>query len=227
MGIYLARRFEDWTQRKVIFLISFAIGVLLSSAFLELLPEAAAQNYSWFYWTLAAIVLFYLLEHFITIHIHSEKDFCEGQANGHTLGTISFLGLGFHSLIDGVVIGVSFGVSFNLGFLASLAIILHETAEGIFTYTMLIRDKIFGQKALFLSYLVALATPLGAILTFLFLPKGSAGFLGALLAFAAGSFIYIGASDLVPETHKKHNRFNIFLVLLGILFVFLIGKFLE
>jgi zinc transporter ZupT len=222
-GVYLVRRFEEWTKRNAIFLISFAIGVLLATAFFHLLPEAIEINPTWFYWTLGAIIFLFLIEHFVIIHSCRE-----GECDTHALGTISFLGLGivFHSLIDGIIIGVGFGVSFVVGLLASLSVILHETAEGVFIYTLLIQDKKFQNKALPLSWIVALATPFGATAAFLFVQEVSSVVLSWLLAAAAGSFIYIGASDLVPEIHKKFNFLNIFLVLAGIAFVFIIGRFL-
>lgn len=73
---------------------------------------------------------------------------------------------------------------------------------------------------------MSLATPLGAISTILF-SDIPVLVLGSLSAMAAGGFIYIGASDLVPEAHKKYSLFNILLVLAGIFFVFFAGKFLE
>ena len=221
VGVYLVRHFEKWTKRNAIFLISFAIGVLLASAFFHLLPEASELTDNWFYWALGAIIFFYIIEHFIIIHSCREEK-CEV----HTLGITSLLGIAFHSLIDGVIIGVSFGVSFTLGILVALAVIFHETVEGIFTYTLLIHDKISSRKVLFYSWIVALATPAGAIGMFLFLPKIPSSSLGYLLAIAAGTFIYISASDLVPETHRKNaSLFNIFLVLLGIAFVVAIERF--
>ena len=221
-GIYLVRRFENLVKKNIVFLISFAIGVLLSTAFFHLLPESIDLTpQKWFYWTLGVIIFLYLIEHSIIIHSCREEK-CEI----HTLGTISLLGLGFHSLVDGIIIGAGFGISFTLGLLTSLAVIFHETAEGTFTYTLLIQDNVSRDKALLYSFLVALATPFGAISTFLILEKISPEALGALLAIASGSFIYIGASDLIPETHKKFNFLNIFLVILGIFFVFTIGQFL-
>jgi len=222
LGVYLIRHFENFFKKNVTFLISFAIGILLATAFFHLLPESIdLTSKGWFYWVLGAIILLYLIEHLTIIHFCQEEE-CEI----HAMGAVSLLGIGIHSLIDGIIIGVGFKVSFIIGFLAASAVIFHETAEGIIIYTLLIKDKTTRNKALFYSWLVALATPFGAILTFLFIQNTSQETLGWLIAFSAGSFIYIGASDLIPETHRKYNFLNIFLVLLGIIFVFVIGKFL-
>mgnify|MGYP001620002362 FL=1 len=136
------------------------------------------------------------------------------------------MGIGFHSLIDGIIIGLGFKISFIVGLLSSSAVIFHETAEGVFVYTLLLYDQMAKKKALFYSWLVALATPFGAVLTFLLISRAPTYVLGWLLAAAAGSFIYIGASDLIPATHREYNFLNIFLVLLGIAFVLTIGQFL-
>ena len=221
-GIYLVKHFEVWVKRNAVFLLSFAIGVLLANAFFHLLPEAIETNQSWFYWTLGAIVFLFLVEHLIIIHTCPEGE----EGHPHALGATSFLGIFLHSLIDGIIIGVGFEVSFVVGFLTSLAVIFHETAEGVFIYTLLINDKLFQKKALLFSWLVALATPLGAVITFILIQNISPLILSALLAAAAGTFIYIGSSDLVPEIHKNYNFANVLFVLLGIFFVIVIGRFL-
>ena len=218
LGVYLVWRFENWTKRNSVYLISFAVGVLLAVAFLNLLPEAINATGNWMYWVLGTIIILYLIEHTMIIHACREAE-CEV----HSIGGMSVLGIGFHSLIDGVAIGIAFQVGYAFGLIASFAVIFHETAEGIFTYTLLIHDQVARKKALFYSWLVALATPIGAIATY-FLTKGiSAASLGILLSVAAGSFIYIGASDLVPATHKKQAFLNVILVLAGVGFVLAMG----
>ncbi len=222
-GVYLVRRFENRIRKNIIFLVSFAIGILLATAFFNLLPESVRLSPdNWFYWTLGAIIFLYLIEQFVIIHSCQEEK-CEV----HTLGIISIIGLGFHSLIDGIVIAAGFEANSALGLLVFLAVIFHKIAAGTFTYGLLIQDKMAKNKALFYSWLVALATPVGAILTFLFIRDISSEILGWLLAIAAGSFIYIGASDLIPETHRKYNSLNIFLILSGIAFIFVIGQLLN
>lgn len=216
VGVYLVRRFENWTKRNSVYLISFAVGVLLATAFLELLPEAIGFSANWMFWVLGAIIILYLLEHSIIIHSCRE-----GECEAHNMSAMSLLGIGFHSLIDGITIGIAFQVGYAVGLVASFAVIFHEIAEGIFTYTLLIHDNI--SKSLFYSWLVALATPAGAVSAYFFTRGISDSSLGILLAIAAGSFIYIGASDLVPATHKKQAILNVFLVLLGVGFVLMIG----
>ncbi len=218
LGTYSVLPFGQWIKKNSIFVISFAAGVLLANAFLHLLPEATNLTASWPYWALGTIVLFYLIEHAIIIHSCREES-CEV----HSMGATSLAGIGFHSLIDGVTISIAFGADSSLGLLTSLAIIFHKVADGVCIYSLLVHDAMSRSRALIFSWLVALATPLGAILAYFFIQQLSAQAEGWLLAAAAGSFIYIGASDLVPATHKKQSAFNVIFLLLGIIFVLAVG----
>jgi len=217
-GVYLVRHFDHKIRKHEIYLISLAAGLLLANAFLYLLPESMELAPFWSYWALAAIVILYLLEQAFMIHSCHEEN-CET----HAIGLMSLIGLAFHSLLDGLAIGISFEASFGVGLVSSAAIIFHKIAEGGCTYSLLVCDNAFKKRALTFSWMVALATPIGALLSFLFLQQVSRSALGVLLALAAGSFIYIGASDLLPATHKKSSWLNILFLFFGIAFVVLMG----
>lgn len=221
IGVYLVYFFKNWAKKNLVLFISFAVGVLMANAFFHLLPEAAQNTNLWPYGALGAIIFFYLLEQVIIIHACYEED-CEV----HSLGHMGLFGIGFHSLIDGLTIGIAFQTGFGVGFLASLAIVFHKISEGSCLYTLLLGGRFSQNKALFFSWLVALATPLGAMLAYFFTAQLSGQNLGLLLAAAAGTFIYISASDLVPLTHKEHNWKNGFMMLLGVGFVLLISRFI-
>jgi len=121
------------------------------------------------------------------------------------------------------MIGTGFNFSVALGILTSLAVIIHEIPEGISIYSILSYNNYHHNKALFYSILVAVATPIGALISTLILKRVSYEILGIWLAFDAGSLIYIGASDLIPETHKKANPLNILFVLLGAFIIYSAG----
>lgn len=220
-GIYLVLAKEPWARRNTIYLISFSAGVLLSVAIGHLLPEAQELSPHALIWFLASFIFFYIIEHGIILHSCREN----GECPVHPIDKIALLGIGFHSLLDGVVIGVGFEISFSLGIIATLSVLLHELPEGISTVSVLLHSGYDRKKAVFYSWLVALATPFGAILSYLLVKNISQNILGALLAIAAGSFLYVAASDLIPEIHKKSKFFNIILIILGVLFPFVV-KFL-
>lgn len=229
LGLLLVLWKNQWTKRNSIYLISLAAGVLLTTAFFHLLPEAIELTKesksvlsSPFFFTLVGFVLLYILEQVIVIHTCAEE-----KCDTHSFGIVAAVGIGLHSLLDGIVIGVGFEVSFEVGFIASLAVLLHELPEGIFTLGILLNAKMPLKRAVAYTVIVALATPIGALLTYAFIGKISELILGNALALAAGTFLYISASDLIPQTHKDSRVGNFPLVILGGLFIFALSILFE
>jgi len=221
LGVLLVKFNEGFTKKYSIFFISFAAGALLGASFFELIPESMALINNSLIFILLGFLFFYLLENLIVVHICKELD-----CTKHRIGIMAVLGIGFHSLIDGIIISVGFQISFDLGLISAIAVIAHEFPEGLVTYSTLIHSNFNKNKSLLFSILVSIATPLGAILAFPFIEKFTENILGALLALAAGSFLYIASSDLIPETHEKFSKLNALLVVLGVSGLFLIEMFL-
>ncbi len=213
---------DAWARRNSVFFLSFSGGVILTVVFTHMLPEAIEMSTKALAITLFTIIGFYILEHTILIHTCQEDDECKV----HSMGIPSFIGITFHSLIDGVVIGIGFEADFTIGIAATLAILLHKMPVGITVSSLLLHSGFARKSALIMGSVVAVATVVGAMGTYIFVRDIDASVLGALLAFSAGSFIYIGASDLLPETHKNFNRFNILLVLAGVFLVYIITTLL-
>ncbi len=222
-GIYLVLAKEPWARRNTIYLISFSAGVLLATAVGHLLPESQELSPQALIWFLGSFIFFYIIEHGIILHSCREG----GECPVHPIDTIALLGIGFHSLLDGVVIGVGFEISFALGIIATLSVLLHELPEGISTISVLLHSGYERKRAVMFAWLVALATPFGAVLSYLFIKDINQNVLGILLAVAAGSFFYVAASDLIPEIHKKSKFLNIVLIILGVLFPFVVKLLFE
>jgi len=219
LGILLVLYFEKFARKNSTYLISFAAGVLMASALIFLVPESQELTQNALIFVLIGFLIFYLLEHFIVIHSCHEEN-CQG----HALDKVAVIGIGFHSLIDGIAIAVGFEISAKIGLIATLAVILHELPEGITTLSILLHRNIKKKLAIIFSLIVALATPVGAILTYFFVIGISESILGILLAVTAGSFIYIAATDLVPETHIRFNKLNALVLLIGVFILYFIGK---
>lgn len=211
-GIFLVARQVKWAQKHLIYLISFSAGVLLSFSFTHLLPEASDLVPNAFLIILFSFLGFYVLEHSLSLHTCKEGERCETHP---TFTLVSWVGLLVHSLIDGIIIGVGFEVSLALGILSTLAVLLHELPEGISSMAVMLYGGYPVNKAVSYSSLVAFATPIGAIASFWLLRNIDSAFVGTLLAIGAGSFLYVAASDLIPEIHKESKVLNIFLTLLG------------
>ncbi|MBI4100727.1 ZIP family metal transporter [Candidatus Microgenomates bacterium] len=218
LGIYLVVWSKKWVEKNVIYLISFASGVLLSFAFLDLIPEAQELSSMALPLILITFIFFYLLEHSLILH-RCRGGQCEeiDSSPHHHLGAMAIFGITLHSLIDGIVIALGFEVSFGLGILATLSVILHEVPEGISSISILLHSGYSKAQSIFYSYIVALATPLGALVALVWIKEVNEAFLGAGLAFSAGSFLYVAASDLIPEVHRDYKILNILFVILGAL----------
>jgi ZIP family zinc transporter/zinc and cadmium transporter len=218
IGILIVLLAKEFSRKYSLYLISFSAGILISFGLITLIPESLELNKNSLLYVLFGFLLFYLLEHFIILHPYHEPS--ERQ---HSVGKIAILGLFFHSLIDGIIIAAGFEVSNKLGLVATLAVVAHELPEGITSMAILLHSKFKKSYAIIYSFLVAIATPIGALITLYFFNEINKEILGILISLAAGSFIYIGASDLLPETHEKYNKLNAFYLLAGILFVILIN----
>lgn len=223
LGIYLVLIREDWSRKNSVYLISLSAGVLLATALVHLLPEALTLNQQSLLWFMVTFLMFYIIEHGLILHACNEENGCEV----HPIDRIAVLGMGLHSLLDGVIIGVGFEVSYSLGALAALSVLLHRLPDGIAITSVLIHANYPKLKVIFTSLGVAAAVPLGSMMAFIFLRNVNLNFLGGLVAAAAGSFIYVAASDLIPEIHKKGRLFNIIFVLVGVAITFLIKKFFS
>ncbi len=234
----------QWAKHNSIHLMSFAAGVMLALAFLHLIPEAieisnhdlshqgnepvinASENSIVFLIIITAFVIFSVLESLIRIHPRHDIDDESSHKHG-VLSILSITGLTLHSLIDGIIIAVGFKAGFQLGIMTTIAVVLHEVPEGIITTSILLHDMMKKDKVFFFSLLVAIATPLGAILSYFLIGEASSNVLKILIALAAGSLIYISASDLIPETHKSEKRLNTVFLIAGIIIFYIIGNLVN
>lgn len=194
------------------YLLGFAAGVMLSVAFLEMLPEMAAQGKPNFIALAVGFFSVYLVEKLVMVHSCPE-----GECEVHTLGGTALIGIAAESLLDGVAIGIGFHLSPTVGLTIALAVLIHEFPRG-FATTVIMRTAGYNLRRIWAALSIdALFTPLGVVLVMvgvfpegLFLP---------LLGFAAGTFIYVGASDLLPEAHRTFNIWVVASVMVGLLLV--------
>jgi ZIP family zinc transporter/zinc and cadmium transporter len=227
IGIGLLGLNEKRALRYSHYLNSFAGGVLLAVAFFHQMPEAAelAGPESAFLYVAFGFACLYILESILVfhsgveIHYHGERE--EGRHRSKAL--VAFTGLAFHSLLDGLIIAVGFGIDKRLGVLMAISVILHEVPEGTTSFSLLM-GAMSRKAALWMSVIVAVATPVGAVLSLVAVPELTDVTTGRLLALAAGSFLYIAASDLVPETHGKQGLQNALCLLGGGALIYAIGR---
>lgn len=140
---------------------------------------------------------------------------------------MNLIGDGVHNFIDGLIIAGSFLADVKLGITVSIAILFHEIPQEIADFGVLLHGGFSKAKALFFNFISAVFAVAGALLGYFV----SSSFAGYLLPFAAGGFIYIGASDLIPEVHKekdmKKSNLSFAMFLVGIILMLLIKIMFE
>ncbi|MHA2297585.1 MAG: ZIP family metal transporter [Candidatus Hodarchaeales archaeon] len=228
-GIWLMEKKQQWAVDNSHFVNSFAAGLILALAFFHLIPEAGELGeIPAYYGIFIGFFAFFLLENVFVLHSGAEIHYCLDQDDPSSSkhleakGWMAFSGLAFHSLVDGIVIGVGFEVDPIVGFLAAVAVISHEIPEGVTSFALMRMSGMTLNVSRYLAIVVALATPIGAIISLLFIQSLNDSIIGILLGVAAGTFIYVAASDMIPETHKKDNFKNIGVFLIGAVLILLI-----
>ncbi|MBI2613433.1 MAG: ZIP family metal transporter [Candidatus Levybacteria bacterium] len=189
------------------FLASFAAGILLGTAFFDLLPEAVHEGEeagtNIFPWALFGIVLFFLIERFIH-WFHHHEEFHKDVESKSTLPLIIF-GDTVHNFIDGVVIAATFMVSVPLGIATSISVFAHEVPQEIGDFGLMLHKGLRPKKIILVNILSAAVAFIGAIITYL-LGNILEAYIPMLLAVTAGFFIYIASSDLIPEIHHEKRK---------------------
>jgi zinc transporter ZupT len=224
VGIALTRRWHAQSLRYSHYINSFAAGLILTVALFDLFPKALEASHLASLWVLAGFIIFLVFEDFLIFHSGAEVHYPE-RREGVAKGLVYFWGLLFHSFLDGLVIAVGFAADDQLGLMISMAVISHEFPEGITTFSLLLKH-IDARRALWLALAVAVATPAGGLAGALFIPPSEA-LMGGAAGLVAGSFIYISATDIVPEIREAKAFQNTLALLAGSVFLFLIHLFLD
>jgi len=211
IGILFIGLKEAFLKRISMALVGFASGSLIGGAFIHLLPESLEETgQTVFYYVIIGIVFFFIMEKFLYWrHCHEEK------CPVHTFAYLNLIGDGIHNFIDGMLIAASFILSYDLGVATTLAVIFHEIPQEIGDFGVLIYGGFTKRKALAYNFVSALTAIAGAlIIYYLAYIQGIEHF---LVPFAAGGFIYIAATDLMPELHKKSHAKESLIQLIAIL----------
>ncbi|MBD3355467.1 ZIP family metal transporter [Candidatus Woesearchaeota archaeon] len=218
IGIYVINKFARWGKKNVVYFMSFAAGVLISVSFMHIIPESFEMSRYSPIALLAGFLFLYILNRFLSMFKCDEKN-CTNMVHG----IIPAIGIGIHSFIDGIIYTVTFNVSIFTGTLAAIGMVLHEFPEGIITYLLLIKAKFSKARSSLGAFLAAaISTPLGALISWPLINKLTEPILGILLAFSAGSLIYVGATHLLPEIQKKDKKFSLLAMAAGIIIAIII-----
>jgi ZIP family zinc transporter len=222
LGGMAAMRLRD----RLHLLLGFSSGAVLGVALFDILPEVFAFDHGASYMPMTALgfLAFFGLERYTAMHRAREHPHFVG-VHEPELGAISAAGLAFHSFLDGVAIGVGFQMSVEMGLLIAFGIIAHDFSDGLNTVTVVLAHGNSPRRAVFWLIVDMLTPVLGAASTLTFNLR--AGLLPWLLAFFAGSFLYIGASDLLPEAREHDSPLVGVATCMGMLVIFLITRLLR
>ena len=200
-------------------LIALSGGVVVAVALFEVMPEAIellpeeAHTVAWLMG--AGFLTFFLLERVLVLHHRDDPE----QAHAHhQVGALGALGLSAHSFVDGLAIGLAFGVETELGILVLIAVLAHDFADGLNTVSFVLSQSQDRSRAIRWLAIDAIAPLLGATVGTLI--SVSDATLGHILAFYAGFFLYMGATDLLPEAHEHGSWGRVALTLTGFAAIF-------
>ena len=225
IGGFFALRFRD----KLHLILGFSAGAVAGVALFDLLPEAFELGTQ--YHDAPTIALFIalgffgylILDRLIFLHTHEDDSSTMlGAGEAHALrGSFGALTLSAHSFLDGVAIGVGFQASVAVGIIVTVAVLTHDFSDGINTVNLVLRNGGSWKQAFRWLLIDAAAPVLGVAFTLFFrIPESS---IGLVLAVFVGSFLYLSASDLIPESHHRHPRaLTTIMTLLGAGLIYLV-----
>ncbi len=228
-GLILLFLKKGLQQKLLLSLVGLSAGVLTGAAFFHILPEVIGKldAIRLFVYVSLGIITFFVLERFLFWHhCHNEHGDCEV----HSFTYMSLVGGSFHVLIDGIVIGTAFSVNVKLGFVTLFVIISHQFPQELGDFATLVHGGFSRGKAFFYNFLSSLTGIIGTVMGVLFAARMDS-FTNVLLPFAAGGFLYIAMSDLIPQLHNEReiskSLFNVSLFVLGLVFMLLIKIYFE
>lgn len=228
IGGAVALRFRD----KLHLILGFSAGAVIGAALFDLIPEAinlGSTTYSVSTittLTAAGFLVYLILDRVFSFHAHNEHEHdhsAETSAKvtatpGGSLGAASFC---LHSLIDGIAIGLAFQASSIIGSVVAIAVVAHRFSDGINTVGVILKHRGESKNAVKWLTAVALAPLVGTAITFFISVSNST--LAIILAVFAGFFLYIGASDLIPEGHHSHSKIlTTVMTLIGAIILYII-----
>ncbi|MDP1689815.1 MAG: ZIP family metal transporter [bacterium] len=201
IGGSFALKFRD----KLHLILGFSAGAVAGVALFDLLPESIGLGIA--YHSAETIALFIalgffgylILDRLILLHTHEEDE--EENAPRRFFGALT---LSMHSFLDGMAIGIGFQASAAIGIIVTVAVLTHDFSDGINTVNLVLKNGGTWRQAFRWLLADAAAPVAGAASTLFFrIPESS---IGLVLAVFVGTFLYLSASDLIPESHHRHPR---------------------
>jgi ZIP family zinc transporter len=224
VGGLVALRFRD----RLHLILGFSAGAVVGVTFFDLLPETIKLIGPEKIPLATVLIAFGFVIYLIidrTLALHSHQDHCDKPRHQHhERGALGALSLSLHSLVDGLAVGFAFQASPTIGLIVTAAILTHGFSDGINTVGIILKNTSDRKRAIRWLALDAAAPAIGILATyFIIVPQST---LAIILALFTGSFFYLGASDLLPESHHDHpTAWTTVATILGIALLFIITRF--
>ena len=218
LGTVLVLWKEPLVRRWSITAVSLAAGAMATTAVTHLFPEAMTATPTSAstapYWALGGFAAFFLLYHLVSFHACGR-----GLTHLHPIGTLALVGILVHSFFDGVAVGAASSASAATGSIVTGAVFAHEVPEGAYTVAILLHTGMSRRRAIGWAVVHGVLTPIGALAATAISASLRESVTPAMLALSAGTFLYVAASNLVPEAQRETSRRNAIAFIVGLLVV--------
>lgn len=205
IGGVLLLRVKKRRHAALLLTMPFGAGALLAAAFFDLLPESfeEADPAKMLLYCLAGFIAFFLLERLASwFHHHHQHD---DDGKNAPQRWLIILGDLMHNAIDGIAIGAAFLVSIPTGIITTFAVSAHEIPKELGTFALLLTRGWKDKTVVVANLATAVGTIVAAVAIYM-LAKDSHDFVPPLLALTSGFFLYVAASDIIPDIHEQSRR---------------------
>lgn len=189
-----------WDRAALRYFLAMGAGFMLAAAFVRMIPESVDKLPHAFFFVLLGYFGIHLFEHTVAPHFHFGEEVHAEALVSPSVGYLAFLGLGVHTVFDGVTIASGFIIGPRLGVLLFFAVLLHKLPEGFAMASVMLAAGATPRAALGAAMALGGLTVMGVLLTSLFTE-----FVGYALALSAGVTVYVAASDLIPEVNRERH----------------------
>lgn len=228
LGAFLSAMSGGWLALRAVryvgVIIAIGAGIRIGAAFVDLIPEAVEHLGSLdaaMFWTTLGFVSFYVVDKLTSLHVGHETaaELDHEEAAHQHIGVVGAAGMGFHSLLDGVALAAGLAAGGAIGTIIAFVVIVHRFSDGIGVVSFLLTSRMAPGTAMRWVAVVAAAPLVGVVIgSLLTVPEAA---LGAMLAFFAGFFLYVGAAELLPEAHRRDgSRFIVLATLAGVVVIY-------
>ncbi|MSQ46116.1 MAG: hypothetical protein EXR24_03945 [Ignavibacteria bacterium] len=229
LGGWLVVKNRKWFQLSHEYLLALGAGFLLALVITELIPISFQEikSVDAALWILIGFSTMHFVEHTLVGHFHfGEETHHEKLAVSKIVGLSTSTGLFMHAFFDGFIISSALQFNLSIGLTVFLGIILHKFPEGLTVATIMRKvsdsDNLIMKTVVFVSS----GTMLGILVVFL-ISSLDLTYIGYIFAFSAGTALYVGGSDLIPEINKSENRIMPVIVFVGMLFFYISKVLIE